>query len=114
MVAAIHAIDTHRGGAFGNHAVGGVVDLASAGGARTVATTASAAVDFASVLGSLVTDTAQNLRASETMSLGGLQGKMSTQAIVESIMSAERSLQTTLAVRDKVVAAYQEISRMAI
>jgi flagellar hook-basal body complex protein FliE len=29
-------------------------------------------------------------------------------------MSAEQSLQTAMAVRDKVVAAYQEISRMAI
>jgi flagellar hook-basal body complex protein FliE len=33
---------------------------------------------------------------------------------VEAVMSAEKSLQTALAVRDKVVNAYQEISRMAI
>ncbi len=29
-------------------------------------------------------------------------------------MSAEQSLQTAVAVRDKVVAAYQEVSRMSI
>jgi flagellar hook-basal body complex protein FliE len=34
--------------------------------------------------------------------------------VVESIMSAQRSLQSALAIRDKVVTAYQEISRMNI
>ena len=43
-----------------------------------------------------------------------LQGKASVQQVVEAVMSAERQLQTAIAVRDKVVAAYLEISRMAI
>ena len=34
--------------------------------------------------------------------------------VVESVMAAQRSLQTVLAIRDKAVAAYQEIARMAI
>jgi len=34
--------------------------------------------------------------------------------VVEAVMSAEQSLQTAVAIRDKVVAAYQEIVRMAI
>jgi flagellar hook-basal body complex protein FliE len=33
---------------------------------------------------------------------------------VESVMAAEQSLQTAVAIRDKVVAAYLEISRMTI
>ena len=109
MVAAVNAIEM-----LGSAAAGGVSGLASRGAARTAAGAASVAVDFTAMLGSMITDTAQNLRASETVSVEGLQGRASTQAIVESIMTAERSLQTTLAVRDKVVAAYQEISRMAI
>ena len=34
--------------------------------------------------------------------------------VVESVMAAQRSLQSVLAIRDKVVSAYQEIARMAI
>ena len=34
--------------------------------------------------------------------------------VVESMMAAQRSLQTVLAIRDKAVSAYQEIARMAI
>lgn len=104
MTVAINSID----------AVGGVSGLAPTGKAHAVATTSSAGADFASVLGSLVTDTTEKLRASEAASAAGIQGKMSTQAVVKSIMAAERSLQTTMAVRDKVVSAYQEVSRMAI
>ena len=95
-------------------AIGGVTELAPTGKTHAIAAAAPAATDFTSVLGSMITDTAQNLRAGEAASAAGIQGRLSTQAVVEAIMSAERSLQTTMAVRDKVVAAYQEISRMAI
>jgi flagellar hook-basal body complex protein FliE len=47
-------------------------------------------------------------------SIAGIQGKASTQQVVEAVMSAEQSLQTAVAIRDKVVAAYLELSRMAI
>ena len=46
--------------------------------------------------------------------LHGLQGRASVQHVVESVMSAERSLQTVVAIRDKIVSAYQSISQMAI
>lgn len=96
--------------AFG--ASDGVAGLPPAG--RTAATAASATADFAAVLGSLVTDAATSLRKSEAAAVAGIEGRMPTQAIVEAVLTAERSLQTTLAVRDKAVAAYQEISRMTI
>ncbi len=34
--------------------------------------------------------------------------------VVESVMDAQRSLQSVLAIRDKLVSAWQDISRMAI
>jgi flagellar hook-basal body complex protein FliE len=34
--------------------------------------------------------------------------------VVESVMEAQRSLQSVLAIRDKIVSAYQEVARMAI
>jgi flagellar hook-basal body complex protein FliE len=34
--------------------------------------------------------------------------------VVDSVMAAQRSLQSVLAIRDKAVSAYQEVARMAI
>jgi flagellar hook-basal body complex protein FliE len=34
--------------------------------------------------------------------------------VVEAVMAAEQTLQTSVAIRDKVVSAYLEISRMSI
>ncbi len=55
-----------------------------------------------------------DLRAVEAASIAGIQGKISTQQVVEAVMSAEQSLQTAVAIRDKVVEAYQDILRMPV
>ena len=70
--------------------------------------------DFAAVLGSAITDFSNKLRQAEAVSIGGVKGTASMQDVVEHVMSAEQSLQAVIAVRDKVISAYQEISRMAI
>jgi flagellar hook-basal body complex protein FliE len=70
--------------------------------------------DFASVLANVAAEGMQTLRTGEAAALGGLQGKTSVQQVVEAVMSAEQTLQAAIAIRDKVVAAYQEISRMAM
>jgi flagellar hook-basal body complex protein FliE len=54
------------------------------------------------------------MRKSEAVSIGGINGTAPLQDVVEHVMSAEQSLQTAIAIRDKVVSAYQEISRMPI
>jgi len=46
--------------------------------------------------------------------MAGIEGKASVQQVVDSVMSAERTLQTGIAIRDKAVAAYQQISQMQI
>jgi flagellar hook-basal body complex protein FliE len=43
-----------------------------------------------------------------------VQGRATTQQVVEAVMHAEHTLQSAVAIRDKVVAAYLEISRMQI
>lgn len=78
------------------------------------APSASSGADFAAVLGSLASDTVANLRGGEAAAISGLRGQAPVQDVVEAVMSAERSLQTALALRDKTVAAYQEISRLQI
>ena len=70
--------------------------------------------DFASMLGNAITDFGNKLRQAEAVSIGGVKGTASMQDVVEHVMSAEQSLQAVIAVRDKVISAYQEISRMAI
>ena len=69
---------------------------------------------FSSMLASLGSDTVGKLKTSEAMSVAGIQGKATTQSVVEAVIAAQESLQTALAVRDKAVSAFQEISRMPV
>ena len=48
------------------------------------------------------------------MSLAALKGEADTREVVDAVMSAEQTLQTAIAIRDKIVTAYLEVSRMAI
>jgi flagellar hook-basal body complex protein FliE len=78
------------------------------------ATSATQGTDFASVLANVAAEGVQTMRAGEVAALGGMQGKTSVQEVVQAVMSAEQTLQAAIAIRDKVVSAYQEISRMAM
>ncbi|UPK37324.1 flagellar hook-basal body complex protein FliE [Bradyrhizobium sp. 186] len=71
-------------------------------------------VGFDSVMKQVTTDTIGTLKAGEAASISAMQGKESTRRVVEALMSAEQALQTAVAVRDKVVQAYQEVVRMSI
>lgn len=74
----------------------------------------TAPTDFASVLAGFASDAVETLKSGEAAAIAGVQGKASVQQVVESVMAAEQTLQTAIAVRDKAVAAYLELSRMAI
>jgi flagellar hook-basal body complex protein FliE len=69
---------------------------------------------FDSVLKQVTADAIGSLKTGESASISAIQGKESTRRVVEALMSAEQSLQTAVAVRDKVVQAYQEVVRMSI
>lgn len=71
-------------------------------------------MSFASVLGQMSTDAVNNLRQAEASSMEGIQGKANTREVVDSILAAEQSLQTAIAVRDKIVNAWLEVSKMQI
>jgi flagellar hook-basal body complex protein FliE len=66
------------------------------------------------VMKQVTTDAIGTLKAGEAASISSMQGKESTRRVVEALMSAEQALQTAVAVRDKVVQAYQEVVRMSI
>lgn len=69
---------------------------------------------FDTVFKQVASDAVGTLKAGEAASISAIQGKESTRRVVEALMSAEQALQTAVAVRDKVVQAYQEVARMAI
>ncbi len=69
---------------------------------------------FSDVLAEMTGNPMEALKSSEAAAIGGIQGKVSVQEVVQSIMNAQESLQAAIAIRDKVVSAYQEITRMAI
>ena len=92
------------------------VDRADIGAMRAspVAPSASQAVDFSSVLAKAALSALDVLKAGEATAISGVQGKASVQQVAEQVMAAEQTLQTAIVVRDKVVAAYLELSRMQI
>lgn len=69
---------------------------------------------FSAFLERSIAETAAQLRQSEATSVAAMRGEASVQDVVEEVMSAERKLQLAISVRDKVVQAYLEVSRMAI
>jgi flagellar hook-basal body complex protein FliE len=82
--------------------------------ASTAVTAAPSGVDFGQVLADVSARTIGDIKAGEATAISGLEGKASVQQVVESVMSAEESLNTAIAVRDKAVSAYQSLSQMAI
>jgi flagellar hook-basal body complex protein FliE len=60
------------------------------------------------------TDFMQTLRQGEETAKAGLAGRADPQAVVEALAATELAVQTAIAVRDKVVEAYQEILRMPV
>ncbi|TIR26830.1 MAG: flagellar hook-basal body complex protein FliE [Mesorhizobium sp.] len=69
---------------------------------------------FADVLSQAATKTVNTLQGAEQMSIQALKGDADTRQVVDAVLSAQQALQTTIAIRDKVVSAYLEISRMSI
>ncbi|MFM8748048.1 MAG: flagellar hook-basal body complex protein FliE [Aestuariivirga sp.] len=69
---------------------------------------------FLDTLGRLASETATAVREGEAATAAGMQGALPLQSVVEKVMAAERTLQAALAVRDKAVSSYLEISRMQI
>lgn len=69
---------------------------------------------FAEMLTNVMGDMTQTSRAAEGQMTAAVQGQGSLIDVVTAVSSAEASLETVMAVRDQVIAAYQEIMRMPI
>jgi flagellar hook-basal body complex protein FliE len=60
------------------------------------------------------TDFFETMRSGEEAVKAGLAGRADAQAVVEALAQTELAVQTAVAVRDRVVEAYQEILRMPV
>ena len=75
---------------------------------------AAEGISFEDALGQAIGSAVDTLQAGEATAIQGIEGATPPMKVVEAVMGAQRSLQSVLAIRDKVVSAFQEISRMAI
>ena len=95
-------------------AAGKQLELGASGGAAAAASTSSSGPSFLETLGQVVNDGIGAMQSGEAAAIQGLQGNLAPFKVVEAVMGAQRTLQSALAIRDKAVSAYQEISRMTI
>lgn len=70
--------------------------------------------DFATKLSHVGNQAFEAVKLAENNALSALSGNASARDIVDAVMSAERSLQIAVGIRDKIVSSYLEVSRMAI
>jgi flagellar hook-basal body complex protein FliE len=70
--------------------------------------------DFTAMLASMAGEAVSTVKTAESASIAAIHGKASIQQVAEAVLAAELTLQSAIAVRDKVTAAYLELSRMAI
>jgi flagellar hook-basal body complex protein FliE len=71
-------------------------------------------VSFSDFLKDRVADTIDTLKIGEKTQAQAVTGEADLADVVQAVTSAELSLQTVVAVRDRMINAYQEIMRMPI
>ncbi|MTJ82630.1 MAG: flagellar hook-basal body protein FliE [Telmatospirillum sp.] len=84
------------------------------GASDAAAETGETGGDFASLLRDGAKAAIDAGKKSEELSKAGLAGKADVRDVVTAVNNAELTLQTVVAVRDKVISAYSEILHMAI
>lgn len=90
--------------------------ILSTGGSKPVAPSSATPVEggFGSLVEGMIGGAATQMRAAESASSAQIAGKGDLVDVVTAIGAAEQALETVVAVRDKVVNAYQDIMRMQI
>ena len=95
-------------------AIGAATGQALSGPSAPPAAAPSVGQSFSETLGQVAGNAVDSLKHGEAAAIQGIAGSAPPLKVVEAVMDAQRTLQATLAIRDKAVGAYQEITRMAI
>ena len=69
---------------------------------------------FTATLGNMISGVNHDLKQAEAMSIKGIKGEASAYEVASAVMEAEQTIRMAVSVRDKIVNAYLEISRMQI
>ena len=69
---------------------------------------------FGDLIRKAAVDSIETMRSGEKMSAQAVIGKANLTDVVEAVSNAELTLQTVVALRDRMLGAYQEIMRMPI
>ncbi len=83
-------------------------------GADAGAASPASGAQFGDILGNMLGNTVDSMHKSEKVSLAAVQGKASINEVITAVSSAEVALQTVVTIRDRVIAAYQELMRSAV
>ena len=76
--------------------------------------TGTSETDFGAFLDKHISQAVETLKESERVSMSAVAGKASAQEVVRSVLAAEMTVQSVVAIRDKMVQAYQEIMRISV
>jgi flagellar hook-basal body complex protein FliE len=90
---------------------GALTGVARSGGQAPVV---AEGTTFEQAIGQAMGSAVDALRSGEALAIQGVEGAAPPMKVVSGVMEAQRSLQSVLAVRDKLVSAWQDISKMAI
>lgn len=71
-------------------------------------------VSFSDYLEKSVESSIKTLKAGEQMAAKGVMGTADPTDVVQAVNSADMTLQTVVAIRDKMISSYQDILRMPI
>jgi flagellar hook-basal body complex protein FliE len=80
----------------------------------STATKQVASTDFGAMVGNAAESAMQTIRGSEQVATAGVSGTADVQQVVQALSDAELTMQTVVAVRDKVLGAYNDIMKMTI
>jgi flagellar hook-basal body complex protein FliE len=95
-------------------AINAYAQAAKMGGGAGEAAGAATGTSFGDMLSSVLGEASSSGRAAEAKAAELMKGKGDIVDVVTAVNAAEMSLETVVAIRDRVIAAYQDIMRMPI
>lgn len=81
---------------------------------RSLSVNTTPAMSFTDALKSTAMQQVQAVQTSEATSIAAMNGTASLQEVVQATVKAEMAVETSLAIRNKMIESYQEIMRMPI
>jgi flagellar hook-basal body complex protein FliE len=90
------------------------VTRAYATGTANPSPSSAQAGDFANMVGDAAQSALQTMHQAEQVTAQGVAGKADVQQVVQALSNAEVTMQAVVAVRDKVLGAYNDVMHMSV